>query len=96
EAGERKVEDHGAVSLELIAGEDVGDRHGEEDKGDRQHDDVQHGNAPGKRCNDLENTYRRRRSLTYVNPGKVPPAARCVTIGVGNRDGRERNRIGIL
>ena len=31
----------------LIAGVDVGDRQREEDKADRQHDDVHHGSAPG-------------------------------------------------
>src|SRR5579872_4464323 len=96
ETGERIVEDHMRL-LQLIAGVDVSDRYGEERKSDRQHDDVQHGNAPGKRCSFLADTYRRYRSLTYVNAGK---SAACplvtVTIRVGIREGGERNRIGIL
>jgi hypothetical protein len=37
------------VSSKLIAGVNVGDRHGEKDEADRQHDDVQHGSAPEQR-----------------------------------------------
>src|SRR5580704_8381571 len=42
-----------ARSLQPVAGVDVGDRHGEEDKADRQHDDVHHGNSPSDECTTL-------------------------------------------
>ena len=49
EPGERIVEDHDDTLLKLVAGINVGDRHGEQGEPDRQHDDVHHGNAPALR-----------------------------------------------
>ena len=50
ESGEGIVEDHGPKPpLQAVAGEGVRDRHGEEDKAERDHDDVHHLHAPGGR-----------------------------------------------
>jgi hypothetical protein len=46
EAGERIIEDHGTCPLQVIAGDGVAHRQGEEDEAETQHDDVQHLHAP--------------------------------------------------
>ena len=46
EGGERVVEDHGALPLELVASVGVADRQREKAEPDGQHDQVKHLNAP--------------------------------------------------
>ena len=46
ESGERIVEDHGVAPLQPFAGVGIADACNEEAEGERQHDNVQHGNVP--------------------------------------------------
>jgi hypothetical protein len=61
----------------LIAGINVGDRRGEEDKGDRQHDDIQHGKASDEMRGLAPADARLRgAALISVNGAPAPPAQR--------------------
>jgi hypothetical protein len=88
------------ASSELVAGVDVDDRQREEGEADREHDGVHHGNAPSKLfpgagirsvvglCNLDSNQDRANKSLPFG--GRLG-----VTNGIGIREGRGENVIGI-
>jgi hypothetical protein len=89
-----------ALSSQPVASVDVGDRHGEEDKSDGQHDDVHHGNAPRNECSALSaDTWGRCAVLIRIeSTQRVSPvhARKRVTDRIGIREGSTDDRIGFL
>jgi hypothetical protein len=88
-----------AISLQLIAGVDVGDRQREEDEADRQHDDVHHGNAPSKNASlPAGDTFARDANLIRIKMARTDSVVHGrlgVTNGIGIRDEIIGNVIGI-
>jgi hypothetical protein len=98
ERRERVIENHDLISLKLLAGVDIRNRHGEEAERERHHHDVHHRNAPSVILKLPADAQWGDAALICVNRvQKVPAHSRPISAlaCIGIREGMDQNRIGI-
>jgi hypothetical protein len=98
ERRERVIKDHDAISSELFAGVDIGDRQREEADRERHHHDVHHGNAPDEFSKSPTDTRQRETTLISITTareisGRLGGISALERIGI--RVGMDGKRIGI-